>query len=321
MKNSELNLLGLNALKFIAVLLVVDFGLGTIAERLYFSQTTGKQARIIASLNFNDSELLVLGSSHANRHYVPEVFENLLGFKSYNAGVQGQRLLFTSTLQKMILDRSKPKIIIVNIDNNWMQESQEAYDRLSDFHPFYWEYRKILLPVLNLKSTFVDLRMSSKAYRMNSTLVHMAFYFVKPQEAHNGYLPSYKKMALSTEVDSDGLSSNTEKPAIDTNFVTAFDEIIETSSFNEVKLVFVVSPTFHVPDKTESESMQIMVDRIKEKNLPFYDFRGDSAFMGKPNLFFDPAHLNHEGAVLFSGLVAAELEHLGLSAKAQAGAE
>jgi len=59
---TDLKLLVLNTLKFAAILLIVEFGLGSVVEFLYFSQTTGKQARIISSLEEDSRDLIILGS-------------------------------------------------------------------------------------------------------------------------------------------------------------------------------------------------------------------------------------------------------------------
>jgi len=238
---------------------------------------------------------------------VPQVFNDCLGYKSYNAGVLGQKVLFTSTLQKMILENQHPKVMIVNVDEGWMYESREAYDRLSDLHPFYWDYRKVLLPVLSLKSAYVDVIMLSKAYRLNSTLVHLLVYMAKPQKAQDGYRPSFAKINPSKYLEKEEVVPKNQYPELDTNFLAAFVDIIKSADSHNVKLTFVISPNYTAEDVSDNESMVTMLDLIKKENLPLFDFRGDSAFLNKHELFFDRSHLNHYGALLLSEKVASKL--------------
>ena len=77
-------------IKFIIILLVADFIFGFFAKQIYFNQKTGKNARITKSINIINDEILFFGSSHANTHYVPSVFEEKLKMSCYNTGVRGQ---------------------------------------------------------------------------------------------------------------------------------------------------------------------------------------------------------------------------------------
>ena len=63
-------------------------------------------------LENTNAQVLIFGSSHAHRHYVPEVFEKTLKKTTYNAGAEGQQLLYHLAMQQMIVKRVKPEVII-----------------------------------------------------------------------------------------------------------------------------------------------------------------------------------------------------------------
>lgn len=295
---------------FMVVLVMIELLLGGSAQYIYFSQKSGKQARLIESIERENNGVLILGSSHANRHYVPSVFQDALGVDAYNAGVQGQKVLFASALLSVILKTSKPKLIILNIDDGWMEESPEAYDRLADLYPFYWNHRDALKPVLSLNLKFPDIQLMSAAYRLNSTVLHSIIYRVKPQKADNGYRPLNGQMDEQKHLDrlSDIETSSIEpEPKIDSAFVEALKDIIQTCEANKIPLATAISPRIDPPNEKTSASLEIMQRILMEKSIPILDHRTDTAFVGHYELFKDASHLNHKGATKYSAVIAKQV--------------
>jgi hypothetical protein len=232
------------------------------------------------------------------------VFENKLNMSCYNAGVQGQGILFLSVIEEIILARTKPKILVLNIDEEWFIKSAESYDRLVDLHPYYTKYPKNIKPILDLKSKYEHLKMAVKSYRLNSTIVHIVKYLLVPQIDQNGYNPLYDKMSPPDFTPQPVVTQNTEtiKSDIDSNFVNAFNKVIKLANNSNIELLFISSPTVE-GTKSKNESSEMMNDLILKSGFPFLDFSDDKHFVYRYELFFDSDHLNNEGAILFSGLV------------------
>lgn len=287
-------------IKFITIFILVDFGLGYAAKQIYFGQKTGKQARITYSIDEASSDIVIFGSSHANRHYVPEIFEKELNKTCYNAGVQGQGILFHTALQKIVLKRTKPELIILNIDYNWLDENKNAYDRLSDLHPYYWEHREIIKPTISLNSKFVDIKLLFKAYQNNSTLVHALRYFISPQKDFNGYLPLSGKIKKIEQSNNDTIQVINQEKAIDPKFILAYKSFIKTAKDNNIELVIVVSPFLENRDLSKNKSMIEMKSIAETEDILLINLFKDPQFINQPYLFNDKSHLNHEGASLFS---------------------
>jgi len=303
-KKNQLTLFFSKAIKFLAVFLLIDFSLGAVAKYLFFHQSSGKYARITYSLEKVNSDILIFGSSHANRHYVPTVFEKKLKLSCYNAGVQGQDILFHSAIEEIILNRIKPKIIILNIDENWLFESKESYDRLADLHPYYSNYSNVIKPILSLRSKFEYLILYLKSYKFNSTIVHIVKYFFQPQLSQNGYNPLYGKMSapvLKTTQPRIKLNEETVKKQIDTNFINALNRFIQITKKNNIKLFFVESPNVNGIE-IKNQSNEMIEEIIQKSSVPFIEFSGNKNFIGKYPLFNDDSHLNNNGAILFSEL-------------------
>ncbi|TSE04842.1 DUF1574 family protein [Aquimarina algiphila] len=297
--------------KFLVIFLIADFALGIISKQLFFSQETGKYARSTYAIQETDAKVLIFGSSHAHRHYVPEVIEKELQTSCYNAGAEGQQLLYHVALQKMIVKRIKPELIILNIDEDFLYHSKEAYDRLSDLHPYYSEYRDDLEPILGLQSKLVDFKLFFNGYQANSTIMHVIRYYASPQLDYKGYRPLFGKVKPSKSIKEE-TQSKIEKGVedIDQNFVTALHTFIATAKDNNIDLVFATSPTYLIVDHTTNASF-IRIKAIAEKeNIPFLDFFNDQQFTGKPMLFHDSSHLNDDGAKLFTKNLADQIKAL-----------
>lgn len=306
----EYKILFAKLMKFIIVLLIIDFALGTGVKKIYFSQETGKQARITYSIKEALSDVLIFGSSHANRHYVPRVLEETLGQTCYNAGVQGQNIVFHSILQEIILERDRPELVILNVDSDWMYKSERAYDRLCDLHPYYWEFRDIIHPVLKLQSKLTDFKLFFKSYQYNSTIVHAIKYFFFPQNDYNGYLPLMKDNRQQGSLTNNKipLVGRSQSNKIDKNNVAAFCRFIRIAKQNNVRVMFVVSPTFYERDYSNDTSMELMKKIAHKENIPFIDFSNNPQFLSNNTLFYDGSHLNDHGARLFTKKVVEFIE-------------
>ena len=70
----------------------------------------------------------------------PRCWRQELGLSCYNAGVLGQQILFHKTLESIVLERTTPDVIILDVDPSTLYESSETYDRLAELKPFYFRY-------------------------------------------------------------------------------------------------------------------------------------------------------------------------------------
>ncbi len=299
MKN-DYKLLFIKSGKFFVTLLLVDLIFGFAARQVYFSQKTGKQARITHTIANASSEIFIFGSSHANRHYIPKIFEEELELTTHNAGVQGQGIIFHNALQKIVLKRIKPKLIILNIDYNWLYEREDAYERLSDFNPYYWQHREIIKPVISIKSKFSDVKLLLKAYQNNSTIVHAIRYFFSPQKDYNGYLPLSGSMENPKKIIT---HLHQQEQLLDKNFINAFSSFIQSAKRNDIDLLLVLSPLANNENITNTNSMKKMKEIATEEKIPLINLNGSSHFKKKYYLFNDASHLNDKGATLFSKII------------------
>ncbi len=301
MNSVALKLSLIKLLKFLLIFVLIDQLLGFVAHKLFLSQETGKFARSTYVINHSNDEVLLLGSSHTIRQYVPQVVEKKTGLTCYNAGAEGQQLLYQTALLQMILKRAKPKLIVLNIDAHWLYESDVAYSRLNDLNSYYSKHYDVLYPKLKERSQYVPIKMFFRAFQENSTLVHIVRYFFAPQVSFKGYRPLYGKM---TEFSNEILSNEAISDEIDPFFVKNLKLFIDTAKEKGVNLIFTTSPFPVKRDYSTNISFQKIKKIAKRSNVPFYDHLNDERFIGNYNMFNDPTHLNHEATLLFTSIIA-----------------
>ncbi len=305
MRKAELKLTAIKVLKFVIILLIVDFCLGSISKEIFLNQKTGKFHRSTYSIYEAKEDILIFGSSHAHRHYVPEVIEKKLSKTCYNAGAEGQQLLFHTVLQKMILKRTLPKLIILNIDENFLYKTDAAYNRLNDLNPYYQDFKDELRPLFSLNSSLVDFKLFFKSYQTNSTLIHALKYYLSPQIDYKGYRPLNGKMTQNKAMIYKKNHSEKEFiEIIDYTFKNALIDFISNAKKNNVKLIFVTSPNLIERNISKNESFQMIKEIAKLEEISFFNFLNSPTYLNQYDLFHDPTHLNDDGARVFSKSVA-----------------
>jgi hypothetical protein len=155
------------------VVFVIDFSIGKTLRYYYFKETSGLHYRTTYSMEKTEAELLVLGSSRANHHYVPEIFEDELKMSFYNTGRDGSRLLYNYAVFRSILKRYTPKIIILDIGFDELYSDAEEYARLSPLLPYYKNHPEIR-DLIEKRSSFEKIKLLSNIYPFNSSLLAIA---------------------------------------------------------------------------------------------------------------------------------------------------
>src|SRR5690606_2150991 len=137
----------------------------------------------------------------------------------------------------------KPKLIILNVDKNWLYESEKAYDGLRDLYPYYWQHRDVLRPIFLKESKLIDLQLFFKSYQYNSTIVHALKYYLAPQLSYDGYVPAYRQMKPPATAASQKVKiPRPVNKDLDTYFISAFESFIDLAREQKIELVFAISP-------------------------------------------------------------------------------
>ena len=292
---------------FFVLIFLLDYSIGNILKYFYFRQDSGLQYRTTYSIEKTKADILIFGSSRANHHYDPRVFEKRLNFSFYNAGRDGNYILYHLAVLKAVLKRYSPKIVILDFVADEFQKNEDSYSRLSSLLPYYKSHTEIR-SIIELKSRFEKVKLLSSIYPYNSSLFTIAVgnteFNKKRSEDIQGYVPLTRVWNETIQADMSLISYE-----IDSNKIKAYESFIHNCIKSEVKLYIVCSPYF-IRSNHINYSVKIGQEIAKKYNIDFFDYSRDSVFINNSKLFADILHLNEKGAKVFSNLLMDNIENI-----------
>ena len=310
MKNSKYTLFSKKVFLLLAVLVIADQITGHIMHYLYFNMIAGENYRATYTIDSTKADILVFGSSRANHHYVPDIFEKKFNMTFYNAGRDGCSLLYNYAIFKAVTKRYSPKIIIIDLLPNELKYNKNEYERLSNLLPYYDDHTEIR-SIIDLISPFEKYKLYSAVYPYNSQLIRIVFRNLSKTKdnASKGYLPLYNKMkdVITNNVVKKNVIKNS-KETIDDNKLKALREIATYCNRNRIHLIFICSPIYK--KVSLNSDWNIIEDIAKSENGQYLNFSSDSIFFNHPEYFQDNSHLNDNGAQLFSEIISNTIEKL-----------
>lgn len=295
--------LALNILIIITIITLIDFISGRILRYFYFHETSGLHYRTTYSMDSTRAQILIIGSSRANHHYVPSIFEDSINKTFYNAGRDGNGTFYQLALLKTIFKRYTPEIIIFDYSSVFAKGTEE-YDQMASLLPYYKTHKEIR-PLIELRAPYEKVKLLSEIYPFNSQLLTIAvgnLEFNKKRVADTkGYVPLYQEWKFPLDSIKDQAN-----PEYDSLKVNAFKECLTTSQNLGVKVFVVCSPIFQMYKTNQQIDMCRQI--CNEKGIPFWDFSKDSFFLKNRPLFQDILHLNDKGAKIFSAILAEKIK-------------
>jgi hypothetical protein len=250
------------------------------------------------------ADMLIIGSSRANHHYVPSVFEDSLKISFYNAGRDGNGTFYQLALLKTILNRYTPKIIVFDYSSVFFKGPEE-YDQMASLLPYYRTHKEIR-PIVEMKSPFEKIKLLSEIYPFNSQLLTISVGNLKMNKKRvaddKGYVALHRIWPFP--LDSVAQSSVQE---FDTVKINAFTECLLAAKKSGVKIFVVCSPIFQ--KYTNNQQIDKCREICNSVGLPFWDYSKDDFFLNNSHLFQDIVHLNDNGAREFSKILASKIKN------------
>jgi len=282
---------------FSIIVVVADLSLGTVFK-LYAYTKGGEIGKTYRIMTYEQPDLLILGSSRACHHYVPDILEDSLDLVTYNAGLDGQGTVTGYVFFEGIATRSFPKIIICEITPAFdMFESSSVI--LNNFYPYV--NSKSIRSLITDFDDNAQYKLYSNGYRLNSAIFRLIPSIFKELDSDHGYKPSYGKLN-PTELKEQSKRLSTKVSPIKEKYLR---RLIEETQSNGCKLCFAISPSYG------GEELSIYQDElsiINEYNLPVLNHLNDKNFIDNPNLFSDRVHLNDTGAREYTKVVAQQIK-------------
>ncbi len=292
---------------FVAIVVLIDFGIGNLLQHFYFTMKRGTQYRTTYAIEKTTADIIIFGSSRAVHQYDPLIFEERLKLSCYNAGRDGEEsTLYHYAVLKGITKRYTPKIVILDLMNGELGNQLYSYDRLASLSPYYHTHPE-LRSIIDLRSKHETLRKISSIYPFNSLIISIFTNNLNARKEKNpdiqGYLP-----IQSTKIITKALSTydKTEQYDLDSIKISVLKLFIGECNQKKIKLFIICSPYYE--KETGTDYSIVNIEKIAaSKNIDFFNFGQDSFYLKRPELFCDVLHLNKNGATIFSNTVAEKI--------------
>lgn len=296
----------LKAVFILALIFIAERATGLLLKHFFFSQKEGEQSHFTHVIDSTKADILILGSSRACHGYIPRIFENRLHYTCYNAGREGNFVLYNYALFKSITKHYKSKMILFDIRPYDLEYMPYEYDRLSILLPYYDNHPEIR-DVLDMRGPFENLKHLSSIYPYNSLVLQIIRGNVrtgsKSEDGNEGYVPLHKTM------EPQKLKSWTLTDCnIDPNKIEALEDMISVCKKENIELIFVYSPMWV---KLENSRCNELIPQLcAEKGVKYIDISNDTTFMNHPQYFEDITHINDEGARIFTNMLIDRLSNI-----------
>jgi hypothetical protein len=278
----------------LGILIVLDYVIGFGLKSFYFKQSQGKSYNLTYTIEQQTADVLIMGSSRAMHHYNPDIISDSLRLSCFNAGYDGQSILYHKALVDVMIERYRPQIIILDINSSELEAKESSYDLLAVLNP-YIKKHPILWETIMLRSPFERIKHFSKTYPYNSLFARIMMgnmNFKTKDVSANGF-------TAWPGIWNDSLIETTYKEAIlDENKINAFDQFTVDCKNKGITVYVVLSPMFY-KCMNNSTSISYIMTKCEEQSVSFISYQNNLDFEDN-NLFHDPGHLNDIGADKFS---------------------
>jgi hypothetical protein len=294
-----------------ALIVIMDIALGASFGWVYRKTHTGESGGLINDALFRHAQVLLLGSSRMRHHAMPAVLNRKLSLTAFNAGMDGQDFLYAVMLFDL-WQRSNPppKAIVLNIDSDSFEKSDEELQRAGIFS-FYYDDSPVVRRILNERSRFERLKFLSRAYRANGKVLAIGKnLFTHPADDFDGFEP------LSGCLSPQTVGARRESIPTLTEFwslkVECFKRLADYCKNHGTHLVLVQSPCYREDTRAHDAWVDVLSQFLASyPDVDFVDLSNCAhadVFRDKPELFKDGSHLNAHGAEIFSAMLADALQ-------------
>jgi hypothetical protein len=273
--------------KILLVLLLSAFALDFIYTTVFSQSETRNKIENVIHLKPQNYDVIILGTSRANNHFVSELFEKE-GLKTFNYGMSGSHLFETSLLLKLMVERGwKIKNVIVETDLNLSNEKRDD-GTFGRFMPFMHQSKTITTHFKN-EADFMELYYVPfyRYLKFDEKIGFRAWYKTLINEPtnlmqHQGYYPLGKNPKANMKNNIENLKPLRNR---------YFEEIKQICEANSINLIAVTTPMCsNVKGMEYFKKVKALYPEIKE-----YEHLAEG-----DQYFSSCGHLNDKGARLFT---------------------
>lgn len=288
---------------FVALVIVLDNTFGVILNILENKalEKSPSSMQVDYTIRKVQSDMVIIGASEAAHSYIPQVLKDSLNCSVYNCGNDGKPALYQIAMVNCILDRYVPKYIIWSVSPMWLSDknTNEDINRLAVLNPFFKDY-PYCRKVIKMRSKYESIKCHSNCYVQNSNLYNYLTCIIIPKKdiSYGRYLPLYgtdKNLQLQERDLSTSFSYSKD-------IVEEFSKTMMRCKDLGSKVILVFTPRYEKSNYSDLVSYKKIQEIALTFNAPLIeDFYRTPEIPSK--YFKDFAHLNDDGARLFTSLL------------------
>ncbi|MDY6987481.1 MAG: hypothetical protein SWQ30_05425 [Thermodesulfobacteriota bacterium] len=294
---------------YILLLVLLDQLLGFALGRMYFMTMSGENGGLINYALTKRPVVLIMGASGAKHHYDPSVLEATLEKEAFNAGINGQGMLYQLMLFDLLRSRDLPEVIVLDVTMEFLADNERDLPYTRVFAYYMAESQFIKETIFSI-SPFERIKYLSSTYRANGKVLSIIQNVIRePDLEFKGF------------IGLDGRMRNTRFPEEAEPTIAHFTRggMTRLKTFanwceKEGILLFLVNgPSFR--NRYEAYSMwreEVSAVCRPHRNTHFIEinqYTHPETFTNR-EYFRDITHLNRKGAEVFSGLLAGMVSDL-----------
>lgn len=291
----------LKVLLFFTCVVVMDYAFGQFFSYLRAHAKGGSTANCEYIANRANEDIIILGSSRATHHYVPQIIEDSLGLSCYNCGEEGNGVILAYGRLKMLTNRYKPKLILYEITSGYDYELFEANTKYLGYLRQYYDKEGIKELFDDFDDELSSLKMKSKMYQNTSRLLPNLLDNAIMRDNHQGYDPLYGHLdSLSVAIH------KVKNMNIDSLKLGYVEKILKLAQSKEIPVIFMISPRYHYGD--DMSEYEPAIQLCEKYGVRVINNVNESSIAPYASLFQDVTHLNDSGARLYSQLFVRQLK-------------
>lgn len=283
---------------FFAIAAVLDIASGVAFKWIIARAKYGETYNSNYISNICTDDIIILGSSHAKRHYVPSLIEDSLGLTCHNCGEPGCGIIPAYARYKMIAEREKPRLVIYEATPGFDYFTSDDYSKYLGRIRQYSDKRA----VAEMNEVFGDeleaVRLISNMYRNNSSIVHNLMDLVIPTKDSKGYGPLHGVLTIEAieRMTNTQPSKDSKSHVVDSLKLSYVEKLFAEAKADGVSIVCIESPRFNSTPNDNMEDYRPVIQLCEKYGVPFINNIYYVGITGEKDLFQDFGHLNDRGA-------------------------
>ena len=248
-----------------------------------------------------EADVIMMGTSRCNGHYVSSILQDSLGKTVYNAGVDGSDNIYAQYMVLCyLLQHHTPQLICLEVQNSYLEEEESAYRTMGYFAPYFGLNDKVD-DVYHLSGDYWLYELSH-LYRYNTKVLANLTGQVKHiwDQAELGYNPN-PEPSVAPEIG----HWPEEEVVVNETKRQYFQLFVDECRSRGINLCFVISPANGI---TEPNYFYRVRELAEANQVPLFDYRTPGLFLDHPEYFKDQVHLWDKGARLYTSIFASDLK-------------